>query len=220
LLPEQAASLSAAFLRDATENMTAAAQLVPIATYAAYAPEGTEALLRPHLCPGTQLVLADGSGPMPAGVQGLGRCLLHAIQALLAKGHEAVCLLSSDSPTVPTSILVKAAELLLMPGERVVLGPTDDGGYYLLGVKAPHAALFADIAWSTASVADQTRERAFSVGLPLVELDQWYDVDDATSLVTLLGDTKGYHALATKTAIETLNLRRLFPVMSSKETAA
>jgi uncharacterized protein len=220
LLPEQAASLSAAFLRDATENMAAAAQLAPIATYAAYAPEGTEALIRQHLCRGTQLVLADGSGPMPAGVQGLGRCLLHATRAMLAKGHEAVCLLSSDSPTVPTRILVMAAELLLAPGERVVLGPTDDGGYYLLGIKAPHAALLSDIAWSTASVADQTRERAFSAGLPLVELEQWYDVDDAISLVTLLNDTRGYQALATRKAIEILDLRRLFPAAPLKETAA
>jgi len=77
--PEQAARLSAAFLRDTTETIRAAAASVPIAGYAAYAPAGTEATLIPHLAPGTLLILADGSVPAPAGVEGFGRCLLHAV---------------------------------------------------------------------------------------------------------------------------------------------
>ncbi len=71
-------------------------------------------------------------------------------------GYDAVCLLNSDSPTLPTSLLADAAGMLAAPGDRVVLGACDDGGYYLIGMKAPHARLFADIAWSTEQVADQT----------------------------------------------------------------
>jgi hypothetical protein len=209
LLPEQAAALSAAFLRDTTENMAAAARSAPITAYAAYAPSGTEALIQAHIAEGTTLLLADGRPPMPDGVQGFGRCLLHAMRDMLARGHEAACVLSSDSPTIPTARLVQAAEILRAPGERAVLGPADDGGYYLLGLKASHAALFTDIAWSTASVADQTRERARGIGLPLTELETWYDVDDVASLGTLLGETRGYAAPATIKIVDRLNLRGL-----------
>ena len=71
---------------------------------------------------------------MPAGVEGFGRCLLHALQGMLAEGHAAACVLSSDGPTLPTERLVEAASLLLAPGCRAVLGPAEDGGYYLLGI--------------------------------------------------------------------------------------
>ena len=207
--PAQAAALSAAFLRDTTENMRAAARAAPIVSYAAYAPLGAEGLLQPHLAPGTRLLLADGSPVLPAGVAGFGRCLLHAVLGMLAAGHDAACVLSSDGPTLPTERLIEAAELLLAPGERAVLGPAEDGGYYLLGVQTAQAALFADIAWSTATVADQTRARARSLGLPLAELAPWYDVDDAASLATLLGDRTGHSAPETTAVIARLGLRRL-----------
>ncbi len=207
--PTQAAALSAAFLRDTTENMRAAARSAPIVPYAAYAPLGAEDLLRPHLAPGTRLLLADGSPAMPAGVAGFGRCLLHAMQGMLADGHAAACVLSSDGPTLPTERLVEAAELLLAGEDRAVLGPAEDGGYYLLGARTAHATLFADIVWSTASVADQTRARVRSLGLPLTELDPWYDVDDATSLAILLGDREGSPAPETTAVVARLGLRRL-----------
>ena len=204
LRPEEAASLSAAFLRDTTDSIQGAAAAAPIVAYAAYAPYGAEALLTPHLAPGTHLLLADGSGIAAAGVAGFGLCLLHAISGMLAAGHEAACVLSSDSPTLPTRLLIEAAAALLAPGDRAVLGPSDDGGYYLLGLKAPHAALFADIAWSTDGVAEATRQRARSVGLELIELDMWYDVDDGAALARLLADTGGYAAPHTRAALARL----------------
>ena len=69
-----------------------------------------------------------------------------------------------------------------------MLGPARDGGYYLIGMKAPHACLFQDVAWSTEQVAEQTRARARAHGLEVVELPAWYDVDDAASLELLLGE--------------------------------
>jgi rSAM/selenodomain-associated transferase 1 len=207
LTADQAAAMSAAFLRDTTENLVAASRHAPIAPYAAYAPAGTETLLRSCLAEGTALLLADGSAPMPEGVAGFGRCLLHAIQGMLAAGHGAACVLSSDSPTIPTAVLVQAADLLGAPGDRAVLGPADDGGYYLLGLKAPHAAMFRDIAWSTETVADATRARAREIGLELIELEPWYDVDDAASLGVLLRETAGYAAPETRAAIARLGLR-------------
>jgi uncharacterized protein len=189
LRPDQAAALSAAFLRDISENIALAARDTPITGYVAYAPEGTEALFDGHLAHGTRRLLADGSPLMPPDVQGLGRCLLHAITAMLARGHQSAVVVNADGPTLPTARLVRAAVALEAEGDRVVLGPADDGGYYLLGVKAAHAHLFADIAWSTDSVAITTRVRAAELGLEVVELPSWYDVDDPESLDRLAMET-------------------------------
>jgi rSAM/selenodomain-associated transferase 1 len=215
LTPEQAAAMGAAFLRDTTEAVAAASRTAPVAGYVAYAPRGGEALFDGRIAAGVSLLLADGAAPMPAGVEGFGCCLLHAVQGMLAAGHAAACVLSADIPTVPARLLAEAARLLLAPGERAVLGPAPDGGYYLLGLQAAHAAMFADIAWSTATVADATRARARGLGLALVELESWYDVDDAPSLRHLLEDTApgigsaAGAAPASRAAIEALGLRRL-----------
>jgi rSAM/selenodomain-associated transferase 1 len=179
---EQAARLSAAFLSDITENLRLASEIVPIVPHLAYAPAGLEHLFDGILAPGTRLILADGSGEGFDGVEGFGRSLLHAIDTMFADGFAGACVLNSDSPTLPNSYLRRAAELLLMPGDRAVLGPAEDGGYYFLGMKRRHAHLFSDIAWSTENVAAQTRARAREAGLPLLELGSWYDVDDAAAL--------------------------------------
>jgi rSAM/selenodomain-associated transferase 1 len=191
LNPDQAAALSAAFLRDISENIAVAGRHSSIAGYVAYAPEGQEALFDGHLAAGTGLLLADGSPLMPPDVQGFGRCLLHAILVMLARGHKSAVVLNSDSPTLPTSLLVHTAASLATEGDRVVLGPADDGGYYLLGMKAAHAHLFADIAWSTDGVAQATRMRAAQLGLDVVELPVWYDVDDHSGLTRLLQEVAG-----------------------------
>lgn len=195
LLPDQAAALSAAFLRDTTENIAAAARAAPVLGFVAYAPAGSASLFDGNVADGTGFVLADGMsgfpGPMPADVLGFGRCLLHAVQGMLAQGFAAACVLNSDSPTLPSQILTTAAQALLQAGDRVVLGPAEDGGYYLLGMKRLHARLFADIAWSTDGVAYVTRGRAGELGLEVVELPLWYDVDDRASLTRLLHEISG-----------------------------
>jgi hypothetical protein len=207
LQPHQAASLSAAFLRDITENITLAAREAAITSYIAYAPAGAEALFDGHLAAGTGRLLADGSPEMPSDVQGFGRCLLHAVQAMLARGHSSAVVLNSDSPTLPTNLLVRTAQALSTQGDRIVLGPADDGGYYLLGMKRAHATLFADVAWSTDSVAETTRRRAAELGLDVVELPSWYDVDDHAALTRLVSDTSGYAAPFTTQALAAFGWR-------------
>lgn len=211
LQPHEASEMSAAFLRDVTANIALASQEAAISGWIAYAPAGSERLFEGMLEPGTRLVLADGAIEPPPGVQGFGLCLLHAGQSLLDGGADAVCLLNSDSPTLPTALLVEAARLLAAPGDRVVLGPAEDGGYYLLGFKHLHAGLFAEIAWSTELVAAQTRERAAGLGLELVELAAWYDVDDPAALRRLVkggsgGNLLPYSAPATTALVTRLGL--------------
>ena len=188
----QAAALSAAFLRDMTGKIAVAARTVPVQGFVAHADAGSEPLFEGLLAAGTGFILADGvTDAVPAAIGGLGRCLLQAIQAMLDQGFGAACVLNSDSPTLPAAVLEQTARALLAPGDRVVLGPAEDGGYYLLGVKAAHAALFAEIAWSTDGVAAATRARARGLGLEIVEMPLWYDVDDRASLDRLIADVGG-----------------------------
>ena len=182
LARDMASALSAGFLRDITENIALAAGGMQIHPYVAYAPARSAAFFDGMLADGTRLILADGAGVAEPGIRGIGRGLLHAARSLFAEGHDRVCLVNADTPTLPTALLSQAAAALAEDGDRVVLGPAEDGGYYLIGLKAPHAQLFADVAWSTSAVAQQTRERAWALGLPVIELDQWYDVDDVPAL--------------------------------------
>ncbi len=187
----QAAGLGAAFLQDITENLRIAASGAAIVPYVAFAPAGTEPLFEGLLAPGTRMLLADGTPPAPAGVERFGRCLHHALHAMLSLGHTAACVLNADSPTLPTRLLLQAEAALRLPGDRVVIGAAEDGGYYLLGMKRLHANLLANIDWSTGRVADQTRERARQAGLTLIELDTWYDVDEPDMLDRLVGEMTG-----------------------------
>ena len=76
-----------------------------------------------------------------------------------------------------------------------MLGPSSDGGYYLLGVKTAHRRLFEDIAWSTERVAEQTRERAHEIKLDIHTLPVWYDVDDVEGLRRLHSEVRRPYAV-------------------------
>ena len=177
---DEAAALNTAFLRDIADNLLLAARHAAIAGYAAYAPPGSEGFFRGLLPPAIGLI--DASMP------NFGDCLFRTIEEIFARGHGSAVVLNSDSPTLPTAFLVETAEMLARPGERAVLGPSSDGGYYLLGLKTAHRRLFDDIAWSTERVAAQTLERAREIGLDVHMLPVWYDVDDIEGLRRLAGE--------------------------------
>jgi rSAM/selenodomain-associated transferase 1 len=174
---QDAASLNTVFLQDISENILAAAKRTPIAGYMAFGPSGAGGFFRD--------TLPSQIGQFEAWLPNFGDCLHLAVCELLNRGHCGAIVLNSDSPTLPTALLVEAAELLMRPGERAVLGPANDGGYYLLGLKRAHRRMFDDIEWSTSRVADQTRARAREIGLELHVLRQWYDVDDIGALNVL-----------------------------------
>ena len=87
--------------------------------------------------------------------------------------------------------LLAAHAALSAPGDRVVMGAAEDGGYYLLGMKKSHASVLKNIDWSTDRVAQQTRLRARDAGLDLLELDPWYDVDDPQAFGRLVDELSG-----------------------------
>jgi uncharacterized protein len=180
LTEQEAAMLNTVFLRDAADNISSAAEVANISGWMAYSPPGSEPFFKAHL--------PQNIGLIETVAPTLGECLFQASAMLLRAGHGAVCLINSDSPTLPVAYLVAAATLLAVPGDRIVLGPSTDGGYYLIGMKRPHPQLFEGIAWSTDQVLAQTLARAEAFGLAIAELPTWYDVDDADTLQTLVDE--------------------------------
>jgi rSAM/selenodomain-associated transferase 1 len=202
LTPDEAASLNICFLRDTTAAISTAATSVALAQgIAIYTPAGEEAAYADMLPYEFKLLLQRGDG--------FGERLISATEDLLRIGFDSVCLIDSDSPTVPPEIYADAARKLAKTGDRMVLGPSDDGGYYLIGLKKLHRRVFEDIDWSTAQVAAQTLQRAKEIGLPVELLPTWYDVDDRAALRRLCaGLLDGReHAPATREFLEKLIAR-------------
>ena len=177
---EEAASFNTAFLKDIAGNLIDAAAKASLAGAMAFGPPKSEAFFREHLRGDIALYEVWGAD--------FGNCLRDAMQCQFAGGHRAACVLNSDSPTLPTSLLAEMVHILCRPGDRAVIGPSTDGGYYLLACKTLHTHLFRGIAWSTETVLAQTMQRAAEIGLPVHVLPEWYDVDDAASLRVLAGE--------------------------------
>jgi uncharacterized protein len=183
LTPEEAAALNTCFLRDTTAAISAAAQEESARGIAVYTPAGAESVYTGILPAEFQLVPQRGTA--------FGERLVFAMEDLFQLGFASVCLIDSDSPTVPQTAFAKAATILAQPEDAVVLGPSDDGGYYLIGLKKLHRALFDDIAWSSERVLQQTIERAREMNLKVHLLPTWYDVDDRETLHRLCDELFG-----------------------------
>ncbi len=178
-----AAALSAAFIRDVAAVIESVPAELGRKSYAIYAPPGSEAELRAIVPAEFDLLLqADHDLRVVLGT---------AAKVLLAAGHDGVILVNSDSPTLPASVLIDAIAALRAEGDRVVLGPALDGGYYLIGLKRSHAALFQDIPWSTPQVLAQTLERAATIGLTVAMLPTWYDIDEPETFAILRAELEG-----------------------------
>jgi rSAM/selenodomain-associated transferase 1 len=177
---DEAARLSVCFLRDTAENIASVTFEEPAEGIAVYTPVGSERAFDGLLCEGFKLVAQRGDA--------FGERLFHAAEDLLALGYESLCLIDSDSPTLPRACLAEAVRVLAVPGDRIVLGPSDDGGYYLIGLKHAHSRVFERINWSTSLVLEETIERAHEIGLEVTLLPAWYDVDDGVTLSRLCAE--------------------------------
>ena len=174
---EQSAALNVCFLRDTTQNIANIAMAGNSLGVISYTPVGEEFLFDGLLPAGFSLIPQRGDG--------FGERLLTSAQDLLACGFESACLIDSDSPTVPGSAFRIAVEELQKPGDRIVLGGSEDGGYYLIGLKLPHPEPFTDIHWSTSTVYEETVSMIHKASIELIELPRWYDVDDGETLALL-----------------------------------
>src|SRR5262249_2158008 len=155
LTPEQAAQLNICFLRDTAQAITKACGATARGV-GVFTPLGSETAYSEILPQNFELLPQRGGG--------FGERLTFAAADLFQCGFASVCLIDSDSPTVAGEVYVQAIELLLVPGDRLVLGPAEDGGYYLIGMKRERPQLFERIDWSTERVLEQTKQRARELG--------------------------------------------------------
>ena len=204
LTPDEAAELNKCFLRDTATAISIACSRRPVGdAHAPHSPArsfgaaGSEAAavtrgIAVYTPVGAELayddILPADFSLLPQRGDRFGERLYFAVEDLFKCGFEAVCLIDSDSPTVPAENFAEAVELLRVSDDRVVLGPSDDGGYYLIGVKKPHRQLFEQIDWSTERVLNQSIQRATETGLEVQLLPTGYDVDDGASLRRLCNE--------------------------------
>jgi len=204
LRPPEAAELASCFLLDTVERVRGVAGVQPLM---AYAPLEAQAHFR-EAAPGFPLIPQRG--------RDLGERQDRLVQDVLALGLQAVLIIGTDSPTLPRECLDEAVGLVMAPDVDVVLGPTEDGGYYLIGLRAPCPALFEDMPWSTPALLSRTLERAQHLGLRVVCLPTWFDVDTGADLERLRAELAGAPAVTPRHTREFLGRRTACPVPGVK----
>jgi rSAM/selenodomain-associated transferase 1 len=199
LTATEAAILNRCFLQDTATEIAGAGE----GTWGigCYTPIGTEDIFS-GLFPASFALLPQQNGDFGERLRG-------ALGDLFSIGFASVCLIASDSPTVSRSIYAQAARLLSQPDGGLVLGPSRDGGYYLIGMKQLHARLFEDIAWSGNEVFTQTMARAAELQLPVQLLPLAFDVDDRSSLQQLCNELLGRPVPSQSAAVTTAFLQDL-----------
>ncbi|RKU27617.1 glycosyltransferase [Candidatus Poribacteria bacterium] len=177
LSPEQATALYTAFLTDWCEIL---AKLTNVDLVIAYTP--------PEAQPDLQALIGDDVIYIPQMGADLGERLTSATQWAAKQGYTKILFVGSDSPTLPISYISQA--ITLLDSRDTVIGPSTDGGYYLIGFSAaaltttvPH--VFEEIAWSTADVFQQTVTRIREAEVTLGLLPPWYDIDTPEDLAFL-----------------------------------
>lgn len=173
LTPEAAAALYCGFVLDSAAKITMLETVQPVISYA---PANGEAFFADAVPDWMRLPQAEGD---------LGVRMHNCFTQLLAQGYDHVLLTGSDLPTLPLTIFRQAIKLAAAPQIDVILGPSEDGGYYLIGLRAPCADLFTCMTWSTPDVLAETVRRAERLGLHIAYLPTWYDIDTPADLSRL-----------------------------------
>lgn len=173
LSPAQAAELYAGFLRDTVQRVRGVTEARPVV---AYAPASAAAFFAAR-CRGFRLVAQRGHD--------LGARLAGAFAAVFADGAPVAVAIGGDTPTLPAAFIRRAVARLVDGGCDLVLGPSLDGGYYLIGLRGPHPELFDGVPWSTPAVFAETVRRARRAGLRVASLPPWPDVDTPADLARL-----------------------------------
>ncbi|HET9417809.1 MAG TPA: TIGR04282 family arsenosugar biosynthesis glycosyltransferase [Chthoniobacterales bacterium] len=188
LTPDEAAQLNSCFLRDTTAAISAAAGSVACGI-AVYTPVGAESDYDDMLPPDFALLPQRGDH--------FGARLINAAEDLFRIGFSSVCLIDSDSPMVPVEVYAEAPKLLSTDEPRILLGPSDDGGYYLIGLQRLCRRVFENIDWSTERVLQQTIARARELQVRVELLPIGYDVDDGATLRRLCQELLDTRATST-----------------------
>ncbi len=173
LSANEAAELAACFALDTAHNALRAVPQVIVA----YAPADERAALA-SLLPDKLLWLEQHGADLGARIES-------AIEHAYGLGFGPIIVIGTDSPTLPLSIIETALDSLAAEQADITLGPTTDGGYYLVGLRQSIPNLFQNINWSTPHAYEQTARNAAQANLRLLQLPTWYDVDTFTDLLHL-----------------------------------
>jgi hypothetical protein len=173
LTPTQAARLYRCFLLDKIAQVRTLADMHPVVAYTPRAARDVFETLAPRLT------------LLPQRGADLGARLINGLAELLARGHAGAMAIDSDTPTLPREFLQRGVDALSRGEADVVVGPTEDGGYYLIGVRRERPELFTDMPWSTPAVLSETLRRARAAGLTTICLPEWFDVDTGPDLARL-----------------------------------
>lgn len=122
---------------------------------------------------------------IPQSGDDLGERLINAFAYAFSIGNKSVSIVGTDHPTMPIDYIKQSFSLMSNDENDLVLGPSTDGGYYLIGLKKLHKEVFKGIAWSTEMVFEETVDRAERLNLKVATLPQWYDVDTPEDLARL-----------------------------------
>ena len=174
LTPEQATALYRCFLLDRLDGLATVSDIERVVAFTP--PESGDEMAA---------LVPAGFRCVPQQGRDLGERLAGLLAGLLAEGHTAAIAIDSDSPTLPMAHVAAAAKVLNERTADVVIGPADDGGYYLIGMTQPQPQLFDGVAWSTSSVLPTTLARAKELGVRSHLLPPWFDVDTERDLIRL-----------------------------------
>lgn len=183
LTPEQACALYRNFVLDALAQY--ARHLPATKVYVFFAPHDAGKEVR-HLVQESLPKIADDIQFFAQSGEDLGQRMLSAFRRLLDQGHRRVVIIGTDHPSLPAACLIEGFSRL--DDNDITVGPSLDGGYYLLGLKEVHGEYFRNIRWSTPEVLPSTLAAAHRLNKTVHRLPEWYDVDDIADLKRLLKD--------------------------------
>ena len=181
LTPGGAARLAACLFADTVSLAAAAGASVVVAYAPADGRTALEEAMRgrlPEETSGRVRWLEQRGADLGARLEGV------AARAF-AEGFGPLLFVGADSPTLPPSCLAAAFVMFARGRADVALGPTEDGGYYAVGMREPAPGLFDSVGWSTPLAYEQTARNAERLGLRVLELPHWYDVDTPADLARL-----------------------------------
>ncbi len=194
LTPEEAAQLYDAFLHDALDLYSELSVDVRLYLAPPLPDDGLDGIPE-------QISVHEQTG------DGLGPRMQRALEEVLASGYDRATVVGTDHPTLPLAFLQQSFEALEEPGS-ITVGPSEDGGFYLLGMNAFYPQLFEGMTYSHEEVFADTLARVETTNAEITVLPQWYDVDTPVALRRLIEDLDeaAVHAPRTRSTVERLSL--------------
>jgi uncharacterized protein len=200
LSAEDAAELARSLLLDQLSHLRA---IETADLYVAFTPVQEEALMK-QLVPAPFQLFSQSDGDLGVRMQ-------NVFTQLFSKGHQAIVLIGADLMPVPLEYFAQAYDYLDGPEPRVVLGPSRDGGYYLVGLNRPMPAMFENMIWSHDQVFIQTVTKLADLGIETRQLPIWFDIDtpdDLQALMTRMDDPQNISIENTLNLLRRLGRRR------------